>query len=65
MAELVRREPTPSLVSSRDPDDDYLIALAINRRGYLVTGDQDLLVLSDDLPILTPAQFLGKLRERR
>jgi uncharacterized protein len=42
-----------------------LLALAINRRAYLVTGDQDLLVLSDDLPILTPAQILIKLREAR
>ncbi len=45
--------PTP--VSSRDPDDDYLLALAISRRAYLVTGDLDLLVLSNDFPILTPA----------
>jgi hypothetical protein len=44
-------------VASRDPDDDYLLALAINRHAYLVTGDQDLIALSDDLPILTPAQF--------
>jgi predicted nucleic acid-binding protein len=28
-------------------------------------GDQDLLVLSDDLPILTPAQFATKLRQSR
>ena len=53
----------PPPVSSRDPDDDYLLALAINRRAYLITGDQDLLVLSTDLPILTPAQFAAKLRE--
>ncbi len=52
-------------VGSRDPDDDYLLALAIDRRAYLVTGDQDLLVLSDDLPILTPAQFVTKLRQSR
>ncbi len=50
-------------VGSRDPDDDYLLALAIEQRGYLVTGDQDLLVLNADLPILTPAQFVAKLRE--
>jgi uncharacterized protein len=50
-------------VGSRDPDDDYLLALAIDRRAYLVTGDQDLLVLSNDFPILTPAQFAVKLRE--
>jgi predicted nucleic acid-binding protein len=28
-----------------------------------VTGDQDLLVLSSDLPILTPAHFATELRE--
>lgn len=61
-----RRYPAgPPPVGSRDPDDDYLLALAISRRAYLVTGDQDLLVLSDDFPILTPAQFATKLRESR
>ncbi len=30
---------SPPRVSSRDPDDDYLLALAIDRRAYLVTGD--------------------------
>ncbi len=53
----------PPPVGSRDPDDDYLLALAIDHRAYLVTGDQDLLVLSNDLPILTSAQFATKLRE--
>jgi uncharacterized protein len=52
----------PPPVGSRDPDDDYLLALAIDRRAYLITGDQDLLVLSSDLPILTPAQFAVQLR---
>jgi putative PIN family toxin of toxin-antitoxin system len=55
----------PPPVRSRDPDDDYLLALAISQRAYLVTGDQDLLVLGDDLPILTPAQFATKLRHSR
>jgi putative PIN family toxin of toxin-antitoxin system len=50
-------------VSSRDPDDDYLLALASDRRAYLVTGEQDLLVLSDALPIVTPAQFVTTLRQ--
>jgi putative PIN family toxin of toxin-antitoxin system len=53
----------PPPISSRDSDDDYLLALAIDRRAYLVTGDQDLLDVSTDLPILTPAQFATKLRE--
>ncbi len=52
-------------VSSRDPDDDYLLALAIDRRAYLVTGDRYLLVLVEDLPILTPEQFLAELEQQR
>ena len=63
----IAEEPaSPPPVASRDSDDDYLLALAISRRAYLITGDQDLLVLPDDLPILTSAQFVvTKLRERR
>jgi putative PIN family toxin of toxin-antitoxin system len=55
-------EPAP--LRSPDPDDDYLLALAISRRAFLVTGDQHLLGLRDDLPILTPAEFLTRLREQ-
>ena len=62
-ASLAEDPASPPPVRSRDPGDDYLLALAINRRAYLVTGDKDLLVLSGDLPILTPAQFATKLRE--
>jgi uncharacterized protein len=62
-ATLAEDPTSPPPIGSRDPDDDYLLALAISRRAYLVTGDQDLLVLSDDLPVLTPAQFATTLRE--
>lgn len=55
----------PPALASPDPNDDYLLALAIDRRAYLVTGAQDLLVLGDDFPILTRTQFLGKLRQAR
>jgi len=55
--------PDPPQVRSPDPDDHYLLALAISRRSYLVTGDQHLLGLGGDLPILTPAEFLTKLRQ--
>jgi len=59
-------DPTsPPPIRSRDPGDDYLLALAISRSAYLVTGDDDLLVLSDDFPILTPAQFALKLSDSR
>jgi putative PIN family toxin of toxin-antitoxin system len=51
----------PPPLSSPDPDDDYLLALAISQRAFLVTGDQHLLGLSD-MPIHPPAEFLRKLR---
>ena len=54
----------PPAVRSPDPDDNYLLALAISARSYLVTGDQHLLGHKADLPILTPAEFLTKLRQR-
>jgi putative PIN family toxin of toxin-antitoxin system len=50
-------------VRSPNPDDDYLLALAIGRRSYLVTGDKQLLGLEADLPIHTPAELLTKLRQ--
>ena len=56
-------EPPP--VRSPDPDDDYLLALAIASRSVLVTGDQHLLGLSEDLPIVTPAAFISQLHQRR
>jgi len=61
---LTEDPPDPPSVRSPDPGDDYLLALAISRRSYLVTGDQHLLGLEADLPILTPAEFLTKLRQR-
>lgn len=54
-------EPPP--VRSPDPDDDYLLGLAITGHAFLVTGDQHLLGLSGELPILTPAEFATKLRQ--
>jgi len=55
--------PSPAL-SSRDPDDDYLLALAVSAKvDVLVTGDKDLLDLSAfEPPIETPAQFADRLR---
>ncbi len=61
---VIAEDPAdPAPVASPDPDDDYLLALAISRRAFLVTGDQHLLGLGDDLPILTPAEFVAKLHE--
>lgn len=61
---LVEDPADPPPVRSRDAEDDYLLALAAGARAFLVTGDRDLLVLGEDLPILSPAAFLETLRER-
>jgi predicted nucleic acid-binding protein len=58
---LAEDPPDPAPVSSPDPDDDYLLALAISQRAFLVTGDRHLRGLREDLPILTPAEFVRKL----
>ena len=50
-------------VSSPDPDDNYLIALASKSRSALVSGDTDLLQLSDQIPVYSPTEFLGICRE--
>ena len=55
-------DPTsPPPIRSPDPDDDYLLALAISQRAFLVTGDQHLLGVGGDLPILPPAEVLRRL----
>ncbi len=50
---------------SRDPDDDYLVALAQRENAKaLVSGDSDLTALKqNDPPVLTPAQALTHLDE--
>lgn len=47
---------------SRDPGDDYLLALAKASSSILVSGDRDLLVLASELPIQSPGVFLEHLQ---
>ncbi|MGH2813467.1 MAG: PIN domain-containing protein, partial [Actinomycetota bacterium] len=52
-------DPTgPGTTRSSDPGDDYLIALAEAESAVLVTGDEHLLKLANDLPIYLPRKFL-------
>jgi putative PIN family toxin of toxin-antitoxin system len=46
---------------SADRGDDYLLALAETQRALLVSGDQHLLALAEELPINTPRGFLDTL----
>jgi putative PIN family toxin of toxin-antitoxin system len=50
-------------VRSRDPDDDYLIALASAHRAALVSGDKDLLALEREIPVFSPRAFLELLAD--
>jgi putative PIN family toxin of toxin-antitoxin system len=50
-----------SPVRSRDPDDDYLIALASTHRAALVSGDKHLLALQEEIPVFSPRAFLDLL----
>ena len=56
-AVLVPDPPEEPGVRSVDPDDDYLIALASHTRSVLISGDKDLLDLSDRIPVYSTAQF--------
>ena len=50
-------------IRSRDPADDYLLALAAAADAVLVTGDDDLLELGEGAPIHTPRSFVASLRK--
>lgn len=61
---IVTEDPQmPAEVSSADPDDNYLIALAAETRSVLVSGDKDLLELSDQIPVYSPAEFLAMIEK--
>jgi putative PIN family toxin of toxin-antitoxin system len=65
-------EPIPRIKEAipavtRDPKDDYLLAYAlVGCADYLVTGDEDLLVLGNvgDLSIVSAREFVEILREQ-
>lgn len=57
---VIAEQPAVGSHRSRDPGDDYLLALAENEEAVLVSGDKHLLQLAD-LPIQTAAGFLGGL----
>jgi putative PIN family toxin of toxin-antitoxin system len=50
---------------SRDPGDDYLLALAESEKAIVVSGDQHLLELADRYPVRSPRDFLDALETPR
>jgi putative PIN family toxin of toxin-antitoxin system len=61
LAEMVDDPGAAPAVTSRDPNDDYLIAAAAAARATLVSGDAHLLELEASIPVLTPRAFLDTL----
>jgi predicted nucleic acid-binding protein len=51
----------PPRAISRDPKDDYLVALAASTRSILVTGGADLLELRARIPVMSSREFLERL----
>ena len=60
-ATVVADPETDPPVHSRDPDDDYLIALASAHRAALVSADKHLLALEGEIPVFSPRAFLDLL----
>jgi len=59
-----RVEPDRKVNISRDPDDDMFIEVALaGKANYIVTGDDDLLVLEqfEEIKFIRPGEFLAIL----
>lgn len=54
-------DPGPPAPRVRDPDDDYLVALAEAADAVIVTGDADLLDADLKPPAITPADVLARI----
>ena len=50
----------------RDPDDNFILALGLaSRADYLITGDKDILTISDfPIRIVSPATFLQEIAQK-
>lgn len=57
----LRDDLGPPKTRVRDPDDDYLVALAEAADAVIVTGDDDLLTAQIEPVAITPAQLLARL----
>lgn len=62
-ATIVADSPPHPALRSRDPDDDYLLALSAAESAMLVSGDAHLLELADEVPVQAPVDFLRHLGE--
>lgn len=56
-------DPPPTTFGRlRDPEDAFVLAALIDSGAEtLITGDEDLLVLADQYPIISPSEFVKRL----
>jgi uncharacterized protein len=64
-ADLVADPDIPPPITSVDPGDDYLIALAAAQNAVLVSGDRHLLDLSEVVPVRDPATLAAGIAPDR
>ena len=66
---IVALDPDPAgsgaTVQVSDPNDEYLLRLAVSAAAVIVSGDRDLTILADRFPVYTPADFLALLDGKR
>jgi len=63
-AVIVVDPPRAERLVPRDPDDDYLVALArVGRAHVIVSGDRDLLEADSEPPAYSPREFLARLAD--
>jgi predicted nucleic acid-binding protein len=64
---VVLRDPPDPVAVTRDPNEDYLVALAVAAQAdALISGDRDLTELEDPpVPVLTPRTFLDRVGESK
>lgn len=55
---VMREDPADPPSISKDPGDDYLIALAAGSEAALISGDRDLLALAPETPVFSAKKFL-------
>jgi len=58
----LRPDPGTPAPRVRDPNDDYLVALAEAAAALIVTGDADLLDADLDIPAVTPHDLMARIR---
>ena len=46
-----------------DPDDEYVIRLAVSQGAIIVSGDRHLTLLAPEFPVYTPTSFVTLLED--